>query len=118
MTLALLSSVGFAQSQPRYKELPGLTRPSDKQIARVVEIIDAPENGPVFIHCKRGSDRTGTIIAVYRISHDKWTANQAMSEARNLGLSWVEFGMKDYISDYYRDRNASNRKPAQNVGQQ
>ena len=171
MTLALLSSSGFAQSSPRYKELPnyhkvndklyrggqplaggigklaelgiktvvnlrgeddytraerkeaeaaglryfsiampGLTRPSEKQIARVIEIIDAPENGPVFIHCKRGSDRTGTVVAVYRIAREDWTAERAATEARQYGMSWMEFGMKDYISDYYA-RHSSGAEP-------
>jgi len=97
--------------------LPGLSRPTHEQVSRVMAIIEAQENGPVFIHCKRGSDRTGTIVAVYRIAHDEWTANQAMSEARNFGLSWMEFGMKDYVSDYYRDRNAGRQKPAVKIGQ-
>ena len=171
MTLALLSSASFAQSAPRYKELPnyhkvndklyrggqplaggisklselgiktvinlrgeddntkaeqkeaeaaglryfsiampGLTRPSDKQVARVIDIIDAPENGPVFIHCKRGSDRTGTVVAVYRIAREDWTAERAAAEARQYGMSWMEFGMKDYISDYY-SRHSSGAEP-------
>lgn len=96
--------------------MPGLSRPTHEQISRVMAIIDTAENWPVFIHCKRGSDRTGTIVAIYRISHDEWTANQAMSEAKNFGLSWVEFGMKDYISDYYRDWNTSKQKPSEKVG--
>lgn len=81
--------------------LPGYTRPTNKQIARVMEIIDAPENGPVFVHCKRGSDRTGTVVAAYRISHKGWTAECARSEASRYGMYWAEFGMKDFISDYY-----------------
>ena len=96
--------------------MPGLSRPTHEQVERVMAIINAEENWPVFIHCKRGSDRTGTIVALYRISHDEWTASKAMSEAKDFGLSWMEFGMKDYISDYYRDRNASKQKPSDNVG--
>ena len=61
--------------------MPGLSAPSDEQVSRVMAIIDSPENQPVFIHCKRGSDRTGTIAAVYRISHDGWDAERAIAEA-------------------------------------
>lgn len=82
-------------------EMPGLSAPSDEQVARVMAIINNPDNQPVFIHCKRGSDRTGTIVAIYRISHDGWTDNRAIGEARTHGMSWAEFGMRSYISNYY-----------------
>jgi len=91
--------------------LPGLSRPTDEQVARVMTIIDAPESGPVFIHCRRGSDRTGTIVAIYRISHEGWTGQKALAEANRYGLSWAEFGMKRYISEYY-ERQAKAKQSA------
>ncbi|HEU4388674.1 MAG TPA: sulfur transferase domain-containing protein [Blastocatellia bacterium] len=89
--------------------MPGLSRPSDEQVSGVMAILDAQENWPVFIHCKRGSDRTGTIIACYRISHEGWTGSQAIAEAKRFGMSWVEFGMRDYVSDYYTRRSAAEK---------
>jgi uncharacterized protein (TIGR01244 family) len=89
--------------------MPGLSRPTHEQISRVLEILGNQESGPVFIHCKRGSDRTGTVVAIYRISRDGWTADKALTEAKRFGLSWMEFGMKDYVSDYYRDWNVSKQ---------
>lgn len=90
--------------------MPGLSRPSEEQMARVAALIDGQENGPVFIHCKRGSDRTGTVVAVYRITHEGWTGERAIDEARRHGMSWMEFGMREYISDAYR--RFSQAKPA------
>jgi tyrosine-protein phosphatase SIW14 len=81
--------------------LPGLSGPSDAEVARVLAIINAPESQPVFVHCHHGRDRTGMIIACYRISHDGWTAAQAKEEASRYGLSWSEIGMKHYIENYY-----------------
>ena len=88
----------------RYFNIPmaGIGRPSDSEMSAVLGVIDAPENWPVFVHCKRGSDRTGTVVACYRISHDRWDTEKATAEARKFGMSWVEAGMKSYISDYYR----------------
>jgi protein tyrosine/serine phosphatase len=34
----------------------------------------------IFIHCERGADRTGTMIALYRITYDHWTPDQAVAE--------------------------------------
>jgi protein tyrosine/serine phosphatase len=82
--------------------MPGLSRPSDAQVKQVMAIIDNQENWPVFIHCKHGADRTGTIIACYRIAKENWTDERAISEARQYGMSWMEFGMRDYISTYAR----------------
>ncbi|CAN5349704.1 hypothetical protein BH10ACI2_BH10ACI2_14850 [soil metagenome] len=61
------------------------------------------ENQPVFVHCKRGSDRTGVAIAVYRITHDGWDDENASAEAKKFGLGWWQVWMKDFIHDYYRD---------------
>ncbi len=96
--------------------MPGLSAPSDEEVARVMSIVNNPDNQPVFLHCKRGADRTGTILAIYRISHDGWTADRAIAEARHYGMSWAEFGMRTYISDYYkkqvRSRNQRAAAPA------
>ena len=82
-------------------ELPEFSKPKDKEVQGVLGIINAPENLPIFMHCHHGRDRTGTIVACDRISHDGWTAEQAKDEARRYGLSWIEFGMKHYIDAYY-----------------
>jgi len=78
-------------------------RPKDAQIKDILAFIENPANQPVFVHCQRGADRTGTVIAVYRIAHDGWTAQKANEEAENFCFGWWQVWMKDYIKDYYRD---------------
>ncbi|MDQ3321238.1 MAG: tyrosine-protein phosphatase [Acidobacteriota bacterium] len=77
--------------------------PKTADIEQILKEIDAPENQPVFVHCRRGADRTGTVLAVHRIRHDDWTAKQAIAEAKRYDFGWWQFWMKDYINDYYRD---------------
>ena len=74
----------------------------DDEIHKIIEVIRNPEHHPVFIHCKRGADRTGTVAAVYRMMIDGWTHQQANHEAKNLGLGWWQVWMKDYIKAYYK----------------
>jgi protein tyrosine/serine phosphatase len=90
----------------RYFNIPmsALGRPSDEQVERALAIIDTRENWPVFVHCQRGADRTGLIIAVYRISRERWTEEQAITEAKRFGMAGIQFRKKGYISDYYKRR--------------
>lgn len=82
------------------------SRPDYKTIASIMGEIAKRENQPVFVHCRRGSDRTGTVIAIYRIVHNGWTAEQALEEAKDRGIGWWQFQMKDYVKDFYRDYKA------------
>jgi tyrosine-protein phosphatase SIW14 len=84
-------------------QMEGLDRPQDEQVKHALEIIGDPANQPVFVHCKHGADRTGVIIAIYRMTHDGWSTEEALREAKRYGLSMFQFGMKDYIKDYGRD---------------
>lgn len=86
-------------------------RPDDAEINQVLSIIDAAENQPVFVHCKQGVDRTGTVIAIYRITHDDWSSEQAKAEANRYGMHPWERGMKNYIRDYY-ERYRDQKKAA------
>lgn len=82
--------------------------PKDAKIEKILAAINNAENQPVFVHCKRGADRTGTVIGVYRIAHDGWTAKQVNDEAKDFGFGWWQIWMKDFINDYYRDFKKQN----------
>ena len=81
--------------------MPGLSRPTDAQVKNVLALMDTLPK-PVFIHCQHGCDRTGTVIACYRIQHDNWTHATAWQEAVRHGISRLERGMRNYVSDFAR----------------
>ena|SRR5688572_12115351 len=80
--------------------LPNWARPQDERVARILELMSAPKNGRVFIHCKDGVDRTGMIVAIYRMTYDGWSSNQALAEAEQFGMRRTQFWMRDYAKDY------------------
>ncbi|HUA82526.1 MAG TPA: tyrosine-protein phosphatase [Bryobacteraceae bacterium] len=74
-----------------------LSAPHDADVAKTLAILNNSTGAPVFIHCRRGADRTGTIIACYRIEHDHWDNRKALKEARGYGMSRLERAMQHYI---------------------
>jgi tyrosine-protein phosphatase SIW14 len=90
----------------RYVSIPmrGMTTPTDKQISDALKLMNDPASGPVFVHCRRGADRTGAVIACYRISHDHWDSARAQDEANNFGMNFFELAIRRYVARY--DRNA------------
>src|SRR5271165_281119 len=77
--------------------MPGAGAPTEQQVSSVLHVLDDSTSWPVFLHCRRGADRTGTIAACYRIAHDGWDNQKALDEARIYGMSWTERAMQHYI---------------------
>ncbi|HSB29124.1 MAG TPA: dual specificity protein phosphatase family protein [Pyrinomonadaceae bacterium] len=86
-------------------------RPTDATVDRILALINTPENQPVFVHCHRGADRTGTVIAIYRIEHDGWSSEKAKAEAKQFGLGFWQVSMKDYIHDRYLKKSQNAGAP-------
>lgn len=86
----------------KYISVPmrGLSAPTDEQMATVFALLGDSSGWPAFVHCKRGADRTGTVIACYRISHDHWQNEKALEEAKLYGMSRIERAMQRYILDF------------------
>ena len=82
-----------------YFPLSGVLAPHDKDIAAVLKILEtAPK--PVFVHCWKGDDRTGVVLACWRIRHDGWSNARALKEVEGYHMSHFQFGMKGYIKRY------------------
>src|SRR5215831_15304732 len=76
-----------------YMNVPmsGLAPPTDAQMTRILSLLEDTTTGTVFVHCRRGADRTGAVIAVYRIDHDHWSNARALKEALSDGMSFFQF---------------------------
>ena len=79
------------------------SRPAAEQAELFLKIVNDSANQPVFVHCAGGRHRTGAMSAIYRMTHDGWTADQAFQEMRQYDF---EYGMghqplKHYVYDYY-----------------
>lgn len=99
----------------KYVNVPmsGLTPPTAAQITKVLAILENAGEGPVFVHCKRGADRTGAVVAVYHIDHDQWESRQALQDAMAHGMSFFQFPRRRFIRRFQTRRaEADASKPA------
>ncbi len=61
-------------------------RPDDKTVLSFLEIVLNKSNQPVFLHCASGRDRTGAMVAMYRVVVSGWDIKQAYKEAKQFGF--------------------------------
>ena len=86
----------------KYVGIPmkGMARPTDAQIASALKLMNDTTTGPVFVHCRRGADRTGAVVACYRIGHDHWDPAKALDEANGFGMSMFQVAIRHYVAQY------------------
>lgn len=84
--------------------MSGASRPNDGQVRQILALFESFSD-PIFVHCLHGCDRTGTIVACYRIQHDSWSGELAIREAKHYGISRWEIPLKRYVADFARASN-------------
>ena len=62
--------------------------PEEEDVVRFLKIVTDPQRAPVLVHCQHGSDRTGTMIAVYRIAVQGWSKAEAIREMTEGGFGF------------------------------
>jgi len=60
--------------------------PSEQTIEQFLSIVDDETKRPVFLHCLHGKDRTGLLVAMYRIARLGWTVEKAYREMKYCGF--------------------------------
>ena len=58
------------------------------EVMRALKALIDPANQPVLLHCRHGADRTGTVIAAYRMVVENWSAEAAIEEMREGGYNY------------------------------
>jgi protein tyrosine/serine phosphatase len=93
-----------------YVNIPMSTRerPSAAKVEEFLRVVNDPVNQPVYVHCVEGRHRTGVMTAVYRITRDGWTADQAFKEMKeyHFGPAFLHTALKKFVYEYERTRSA------------
>jgi protein tyrosine/serine phosphatase len=73
--------------------------------AKVLEAVELlgrlSSDGRVLVHCAHGQDRTGTVVATWRMLHG-WKNQQAFDEARFFGINPLQFWMRHFIQAFVK----------------
>src|ERR1700674_3423165 len=63
--------------------------PKDRIFADFLTLIRANPGKKIFVHCRVGDDRTGMMVAAYRMAEEGWSAERAKKEMVTFGFSLV-----------------------------
>ncbi len=62
--------------------------PDPENVNRFLKIVTDGSRTPVFVHCRHGADRTGTVCAIYRIATEGWSKDEAIEEMTKGGFGY------------------------------
>jgi protein tyrosine phosphatase (PTP) superfamily phosphohydrolase (DUF442 family) len=75
----------------------------EEEVVEFLKVVSDPDRIPLLVHCSLGSDRTGTMCAVYRIVVHGWNKEEAIEEMTQGGFGfhrvWTNLPMWISISD-------------------
>jgi tyrosine-protein phosphatase SIW14 len=86
------------------------TKVNAETVRRVVALMTDPGNQPVFVHCAHGQDRTGIVVAVYRMEIDGWSNSEAEAEMQAFGFNDVWRALKAFVREYQAPGAGASRR--------
>jgi len=90
----------------RYVHIPMTTHqpPTTEQQNLFLSIVSAAQNQPVYVHCVGGRHRTGVMTAIYRMTNDGLTGEQAFAEMKRYKYGWdfLHPEFKEFVYAYNR----------------
>ena len=88
---------GLQLEQIRFKTW----HPENEDVVKFLRIATTPAMQPVLVHCQHGSDRTGTMVAIYRIAVEGWSKAEAIDEMVNgrFGFHPMWANLRVYINE-------------------
>ncbi|MDZ4755784.1 MAG: dual specificity protein phosphatase family protein [Phycisphaerae bacterium] len=66
-----------------------------RAVAAVIE--SDRRNEPVLVHCAAGTQRTGGVVACFRMLHQGWSRDDALREAERYGWRTGQIAMPSYL---------------------
>lgn len=81
--------------------LPDTVPPTREQLVEFLDFVRQHKGGKVYVHCAAGKNRTGAMVAAWRMEEHGMTPAAALEEALRLGLH-PHLMAADRIEDFIR----------------
>ena len=80
-------------------------KPRDEVFAEFLQLLRKNPGKKVFVHCRVGDDRTGAMIAVYRMAEEGWPVEKAQEEMKRFHYNFVHRHLicpplEDYVEKF------------------
>ena len=93
----LVRAAGMRYEQIR---LESTDAPEPEQLEAFFRVVTDPDNQPVYVHCLHGVDRTGTMIALYRMEIQGWNNADALAEMEWFGAHGLLHDLRRFVGAY------------------
>lgn len=84
-----------------YVHIPMSTRraPTDEELASFLTVVNGTDHQPVYVHCVGGRHRTGVMTAVYRMTKDGISGEEAFKEMKQFkyGPDFLHPEFKNFV---------------------
>lgn len=79
---------------------------ADRMIDEILELMNDPNNQPLYIHCEHGRDRTGLLIALYQVKYLNAEVESAHKAWADSGHDNLHAFFTGNLDDYYFAKSA------------
>jgi protein tyrosine/serine phosphatase len=87
----------------RHAGMPTMwNKPKDPEVEEALSDLSNVDLQPIYVHCRLGKDRTGMIVALYRVLYEKWDGCDAWKEWKGLGYKPWNSGLRIYYEKRLR----------------
>lgn len=73
------------------------------RVDKLVALMADPANQPVYLHCRHGQDRTGIVVAAYRMKQQGWSLADSEEDMQAFGFNDVWVNFRKFIRQYSAD---------------
>jgi len=83
--------------------------PADSDVQRFFALLAANPRAKLFLHCQQGRDRTGAMVALYRIAVDRWCPQSAVAEMKAYHYHHFFFPQLETYVEKFPERLAKDQ---------